>query len=388
MPKNLLFAAALVLLGATVAHGGLLNSDDLVVSAQSCPSSGRMCQTSISSWTPDGEAIDRLSLVRPRQNFFTELAFDVSGKLLFLDDVRLRVLSESLEEEGFIGGKRDLVQSISFDSNGNAWIGVFNFGKSNINQYNSRGELVARIKTRYPVYASDLAADQCTFFYTSDARGDQVIRRYNLCSQAAMDDFATVEALKVTQLRVLPDGGVIVSTSREIVRFDAEGAKVATYNVSVSQGWRSLALTADGSDVWGLTRNMLVRFDLQKRNTEAILFLPDEIATGIAVRNGWRAGLSSGRPAAPTNLRVVIPREGEFRLTWDDNATDETGYSIEYRVNFGKWRLLGTTPANSTQVSVTDWAWARSYSFRVQAKNAAGVSGYSNEAGTWGAGYD
>ena len=98
-----------------------------------------------------------------------------------------------------------------------------------------------------------------------------------------------------------------------------------------------------------------------------------------------------GTPSAPVNLRAeLVPSsmlaEGfVIRLTWDDNATNDLCYAIEWTV--GPERLpagsyvSGRPPAEVGPVSVEEIPWqAATYCYRVQFGNEAGRSPYSNEA--------
>ncbi|KUO77474.1 MAG: hypothetical protein APF77_06335 [Clostridia bacterium BRH_c25] len=89
-------------------------------------------------------------------------------------------------------------------------------------------------------------------------------------------------------------------------------------------------------------------------------------------------------PAAPTNLtaaQLVAPR---VRLTWRDNANNETGFVIERSDNGGAYFTLATVGPRllTGNVSYTDSTvtLGNSYNYRVAAVNEAGLSAYSNTA--------
>jgi hypothetical protein len=360
-------------------------SPAVIVAGQTCVSdAASVCSAAIEALDADGNVVASRPLTWRHQRFFTDMALDASGLLHFVDQTRIRLLDERLEGDRLFGGRKDLVQSLSFDMEGNAWVGVFNFGRSTIRKYDSRGELVKSLKTPFGVYASDLAADQCTLFYLSGAEGEQTIRRYNVCAGQAMDDFGKVKAQRLHQLRIAPDGSVLVATSVGVSRLFPDG-NTRTYNISGTPApWRGLSIAPDGTSFWGTISNVAVEFDLDSGRTRRILFSAQEELTGIVVQNAWRAAASSSsRPAAPSDLQVAHIGDNRYSLTWTDNSSDETGFEIEYRVNFGQFKPLGSVDRNQTAVIVTGWKWARVYSFRVRARSATGVSGYSNEAGTY-----
>jgi len=88
-------------------------------------------------------------------------------------------------------------------------------------------------------------------------------------------------------------------------------------------------------------------------------------------------------PAAPTNLQAQAKRVGsraEVRLIWSDNATNETGYSVERCggstcTNFSVVAIL---TANTVQYTDSGLARARTYRYRVIATGQGGNSPYSN----------
>ncbi len=86
-------------------------------------------------------------------------------------------------------------------------------------------------------------------------------------------------------------------------------------------------------------------------------------------------------PAAPTNLAATAISSSAIRLTWTDNASNETGFSVEQKVN-GTFIPVGgpAIPANTTSVDVGGLGPNQTATFRVRALGAAGNSGYSNEA--------
>ena len=87
-------------------------------------------------------------------------------------------------------------------------------------------------------------------------------------------------------------------------------------------------------------------------------------------------------PAAPSGLTARLTT-GAIVLTWQDNATDESAFSVERSEFTGTgWTNfveLATLPANATSYSDSSFTLT-SYNYRVRASNAAGYSAYSNTA--------
>ena len=90
------------------------------------------------------------------------------------------------------------------------------------------------------------------------------------------------------------------------------------------------------------------------------------------------------RPAAPTNLTGYATGARSVRLSWTDNASDETGFVIEYSNGLG--RLVTATvsgeakrvAANVTQVELSNLKAIGLYTFTVRALGAAGNSAPSD----------
>ena len=93
----------------------------------------------------------------------------------------------------------------------------------------------------------DLAPDGCTLFYTSWGPN---VKRFNVCTGAQRLNFniAPLPGGEAHDLRVLPDGGVLVSTGNVISRLNASGVRVQTYSVAgESRPWTGLDLVGDGT---------------------------------------------------------------------------------------------------------------------------------------------
>lgn len=144
----------------------------------------------------------------------------------------------------------------------------------------------------------DLAADQCTLFYTAGAL--TTIRRINVCSGAALPDFVTVPGGEIADLRVLPDGGLLViDFSRGVIRFNAAGVETRTYPLGSVNAY-AIALIDNGAtalfggDHDDGSGSLLGRLDL---NTGAATTLTPTASEGltfsIAARLGWTAAIGA-----------------------------------------------------------------------------------------------
>ena len=85
-------------------------------------------------------------------------------------------------------------------------------------------------------------------------------------------------------------------------------------------------------------------------------------------------------PAAPSGLSARLAT-GSVQLTWQDNSTDETSFSIERcteTIDCPNFVTLATVGANTTSYADTTYVAGRTINYRVRASNAAGSSAYSS----------
>lgn len=89
-------------------------------------------------------------------------------------------------------------------------------------------------------------------------------------------------------------------------------------------------------------------------------------------------------PAAPTNLQAQVVSAARIDLSWTDNATSETGYTVERAPDVagvaGTFAPIATLPASAVSYSNTGLTSSTRYWYRVRAFNTSDVSGYSGTA--------
>jgi hypothetical protein len=84
-------------------------------------------------------------------------------------------------------------------------------------------------------------------------------------------------------------------------------------------------------------------------------------------------------PVAPTNL-VGNLVNNQIVLTWTDNSTNETGFTIERKTGTGNYASIISLSSNVATYTDTNVSVGNSYTYRVYALNSAGNSTtYSNE---------
>jgi hypothetical protein len=84
-------------------------------------------------------------------------------------------------------------------------------------------------------------------------------------------------------------------------------------------------------------------------------------------------------PIAPTNLAGNLVNN-QIVLTWTDNSTNETGFTIERKIGTGNYSSLISLSSNVTTYTDSNVSAGNSYTYRVYALNSVGNStNYSNE---------
>lgn len=104
-------------------------------------------------------------------------------------------------------------------------------------------------------------------------------------------------------------------------------------------------------------------------------------ASGTGESNNAKTGnviQISGVPAAPSNLAAKVNSKTKITLTWNDNATDESGFKIERSTNGTTFTQIATRGANANTYANSGLAANTLYYYRVRANNARGNSDYSN----------
>lgn len=92
-------------------------------------------------------------------------------------------------------------------------------------------------------------------------------------------------------------------------------------------------------------------------------------------------GVAVAPPLAPTNVLAVLQTGPQVRLTWTDNATNETSFLVERSVDGGAFVFLAQVAArsNTGTTAYVDKAVSpgRGYQYRVAATNSGGTSAYA-----------
>ena len=166
-------------------------------------------------------------------------------------------------------------------------------------------------------------------------------------------------------------GVATITTAKQWVRFRVQGntvsVKVWTDGTAEPANWE---LTATDSSITspGVVQTMWVRGGTATASRDVIL---DDISVAASVQ----------APVAPSGLAATAVSSSAIDLAWADNASNETGYTVERSPDGAAWTVVTSAlPAAATSYRDAGLSASTAYSYRVKATNAAGGSPYSNVA--------
>ncbi|HQU41359.1 MAG TPA: fibronectin type III domain-containing protein, partial [Pirellulales bacterium] len=85
-------------------------------------------------------------------------------------------------------------------------------------------------------------------------------------------------------------------------------------------------------------------------------------------------------PAAPSGLTTTVVSNTEIDLTWTDNATDASSYTVDRTTDGTTWTSVATLGSDATSYNDTGLSDGTLYGYRVRAINDTGGSGYEVNA--------
>lgn len=192
---------------------------------------------------PDGTLVATLDTTRG--GFTTGMAFDAQGRL-YVTDFSANSVSRfdtSGNLLGTFGSGYSTPEMIVFDLAGNAYVG--NLGGF-IRKFDSDGNFLQQFNSGQ-VDFMDLDADQRTMLFTQE--GNRILR-YDVVSDTPLSDFATGLGGRAFALRIRPNGEVLLANGNNILRLDANGSIIQTYDQPGENNWFALNLDPDGTSFW------------------------------------------------------------------------------------------------------------------------------------------
>jgi hypothetical protein len=285
--------------------------------------------------------------------FNTGMAFDTSANLYVTNFGSNNV--SKLNNAGvllgpFGAGYNAAPESIVFDAAGNAYVGQAS-GTEDILKFSSAGAPLASYNVATENVGSDwidLASDQCTMYYTSEGK---TIFRYNVCTSTQLTPFATgLPGSNAFALRIRSDGGVLVADRQNILRLNASGGVVQTYDATGQDNWFALNLDPDGTSFWSADFNTgnVYKFSIA---TGAVLLSfnagPPNTVFGLAVFGELTAAKNFTLTLEPQTDENPVGSPHTVTATLKESGNPEVGAKILFSVTGANTAAgAGVTDAN------------------------------------------
>jgi len=203
-----------------------------------------------------------------------------------------------------VGQVPGAAEGIRFDATGNLYVTHWCADEActtgnTVEKFNTNGVSQGTFGSGYNCDPHALAFDTAGSLYVGQAHcytswGPDV-KRFDVCTDTQLADFnrAPLPGGETHGLRVLPDGGVLVTSGAVVSRLDSTGALVQTYRVSTGepQYWAGVDLVGDGT-FWAVNylSSNVYKFDL---TTGAVLA---SFTTGTPAQTVVDVGVSPGAP--------------------------------------------------------------------------------------------
>jgi outer membrane protein OmpA-like peptidoglycan-associated protein len=272
---------------------------------------------------PDGTLIRILAT--GKEGDITGMAFDPRGNL-YATEFTEGEISKFDTRGNLIGRFGDDYdcdpESIVFDRAGNVYVGQAGCGRK-VLKFDSEGKLLGTFVVATGSKGSDwldLAADQCTLYYTSE---DRTIRRFDVCSNSQLPNLVlstqTTPGNTSYALRILAGGGLLLANEHFVVRFDDRGQMLRLYGTGDDfkdeNDFFALNLDPDGRSFWtaGLKSHNIYKFNI---DTGELLF---KFNAGSASDTGADVGGLAifGEIAISSNTTQVTQEQSKIRVTLD-----------------------------------------------------------------------
>jgi VCBS repeat-containing protein len=242
-------------------------------------------------------------------------------------------------------------ESCVVDASDNVYTGVVSdWGlPQDIRKYDPEGNLVAMFEARTESRGTDwidLAADQCTMFYTSEGT---TVMRYDVCNDAQLEDFAVGLERPCYALRLRENGEVLVACRHRVYRLSPEGAVMQEYPRSdyaeETGELFALNLDPDGTTFWTATLSRpawIFKIDIETGDLLKSLEILEIKDTDVPPK---LAGLAiADEPTAAANQRPEADAGADVTAQVGTDVTlDGTGSSDpdpDHRLSYA-WSQIG-----------------------------------------------
>jgi len=129
------------------------------------------------------------------------------------------------------------------------------------------------------------------------------VKRFDVCANAQLTDFAQGFTQYTLGLRILSDGSVLMAHWGDILHLDSSGNVIKTYDSPGLDTWFALNLDPDGTSFWsaGYSGGEVRKFDIASGN-ELLAFSTGVGTSGISVYGEITAATSPQITVTPPNF--------------------------------------------------------------------------------------
>lgn len=267
--------------------------------------------------------------------FTTGMAFDSSGNLYVTGFTSGNVTvfdSDGNVSTTFGNEINGSPESIVFDRDGNFYIGTVD-GDDDIYKFSPDALLVEQYDVSTELRGADwidLADDQCTLLYTSEGT---TIKRYDVCQDLQLPDFATGLHGNTFALRILPNNNVLVADRVDIHQLDAFGNIMKTYDAPGENCWFALNLDPDGKSFWSadFCTSAFYKFNIETGNVGL-----GPVYTGTGARTvfglvtaGELQSAGAGKPVIGSAEALDAAISLSIAPASESDSTQILGYRVE-----------------------------------------------------------
>ena len=274
--------------------------------------------------------------------FTTGMAFDSAQSLYvtnFSNSIVHRFDKNGVQISNF-GSGYSTPECIVFDGNWNAYVGNIGGG---FRKFDALGNFISTVASGTRIDFADLQADQSTMLYTQEGNR---IGRWDVVNNVALTDFATGLGGQAYALRIRTNGEVLLANGATVLRLNAAGAVIQTYDVAGENSWFALNLDPDGTSFWSAdfgTANVY-RIDIATGNVISSFNTGKGSSTvfGVAVEGEITVATQLFITVAP--LFDINPINTQHCVTApvvDQNNVPQNNITID-------WNLVGVNGPNST----------------------------------------
>jgi len=271
----------------------------------------------IKEFSPSGTLVQTLHTSSASYN--TGMCFDSAGDL-YGTEFGSNTISKfdnsgNLLNGSFGSGYNSDDESCSVDASDHIYVGEAD-GAGTVLKFDTSGNLLATYNPAHQDRGTDwvdIDKDQKTLFYTSE--GDSV-KRFDVSTNTQLADFAdSLPASPCYALRILPDGGVMVACTSEVIRLNSSGNVVQTYTPTGGASLLfSLNIDPDGTTFWtgDLDTGTIYHFNIATgAQLGSFNTSPNTSLAGVAVYGEHTSGGPTGCTMKSTQNTTAFNASGQ-----------------------------------------------------------------------------